>query len=152
MVLDQDHVAIVQHQPMAVEPCGDNGREVTGERIRDKIAASKQKGMWMGGWVPIGYDRKDRTLTSNETEAVTVRTIFDLFLKLKNVQRVQAELARLNLTTNPYATPRGRAVGGLSFARGHLYTFVVGPPNKATPDDIQALLDLRSNGFKVEPK
>src|SRR5437016_2201989 len=46
-------------------------REVTGERIRDKIAASKQKGMWMGGWVPLGYDRKDRTLTINETEART---------------------------------------------------------------------------------
>ncbi len=84
-------------------------REVTGERIRDKIAASKQEGMWMGGWVPIGYDRNDRTLTINETEALTVRTIFELFLKLKNVQRVQAELLRLNLTTKPYATPRGRA-------------------------------------------
>jgi hypothetical protein len=102
-------------------------REVTGERIRDKIAASKQKGMWMGGWVPIGYDRKDRTLTINETEAVTVRTIFDLFLKLKNVQQLQAELARLNLTTKPYATPRGRAVGGLSFARGHLYKILSNP-------------------------
>jgi site-specific DNA recombinase len=102
-------------------------REVTGERIRDKIAASKQKGMWMGGWVPLGYDRKDRTLTINETEAVTVRTIFDLFLKLKNVRRVQTELARLNLTTKPYATPRGRAVGGLSFARGHLYKILSNP-------------------------
>jgi DNA invertase Pin-like site-specific DNA recombinase len=102
-------------------------REVTGERIRDKIAASKQKGMWMGGWVPIGYDRKDRTLTINETEAVTVRTIFDLFVKLKNVQRVQAELVRLNLTTKPYVTPRGRAVGGLSFARGHLYKILSNP-------------------------
>jgi DNA invertase Pin-like site-specific DNA recombinase len=102
-------------------------REVTGERIRDKIAASKQKGMWMGGWVPIGYDRKDRTLTINETEAVTVRTIFDLFLKLKNVQRVQTGLVRLNLTTKPYATPRGRAVGGLSFARGHLYKILSNP-------------------------
>jgi site-specific DNA recombinase len=102
-------------------------REVTGERIRDKIAASKQKGMWMGGWVPIGYDRKDRTLAINETEALTVRTIFDLFLKLKNVQRVQTELVRLNLTTKPYATPRGRAVGGLSFARGHLYKILSNP-------------------------
>jgi site-specific DNA recombinase len=102
-------------------------REVTGERIRDKIAASKQKGMWMGGWVPLGYDRKDRTLTINETEAMTVRTIFDLFLKLKNVQRVQTELARLNLATKPYATPRGRAVGGLSFARGHLYKILSNP-------------------------
>jgi site-specific DNA recombinase len=102
-------------------------REVTGERIRDKIAASKQKGMWMGGWVPIGYDRKDRTLTINETEAVTVRTIFDLFLKLKNVQRVQTELVRLHLNTKPYATPRGRAVGGLSFARGHIYKILSNP-------------------------
>jgi site-specific DNA recombinase len=102
-------------------------REVTGERIRDKIAASKQKGMWMGGWVPIGYDRKDRTLTINETEAGTVRTIFDLFLKLKNVQRVQTELVHLKLTTKPYATPRGRAVGGLSFARGHLYKILSNP-------------------------
>jgi site-specific DNA recombinase len=102
-------------------------REVTGERIRDKIAASKQKGMWMGGWIPIGYDRKDRTLTINETEAVTVRTIFDLFLRLKNVRRVQAELVRLKLTTKPYATPRGRAVGGLSFARGHLYKILSNP-------------------------
>jgi site-specific DNA recombinase len=102
-------------------------REVTGERIRDKIAASKQKGMWMGGWVPIGYDRKDRTLTINETEAATVRTISDLFLKLKNVQRVQAELVRLNLTTKPYETPRGRAVGGLSFARGHIYKILSNP-------------------------
>jgi site-specific DNA recombinase len=64
-------------------------REVTGERIRDKIAASKQKGMWMGGWVPLGYDRKDRTLIINEAEAKTVRTIFDLFLKLNNVRAVQ---------------------------------------------------------------
>jgi hypothetical protein len=102
-------------------------REVTGERIRDKIAASKQKGMWMGGWVPIGYDRKDRTLTVNETEAVTVRTISDLFLKLKNVRRVQAELIRLNLTTKPYETPRGRAIGGLSFARGHIYKILSNP-------------------------
>jgi hypothetical protein len=102
-------------------------REVTGERIRDKIAASKQKGMWIGGWVPIGYDRKDRTLTIKETEAVTVRTIFDLFLKLKNVQQIRTELMRLNLTTKPYATPRGRAIGGLSFARGHIYKILSNP-------------------------
>ncbi len=102
-------------------------REVTGERIRDKIAASKQKDMWMGGWIPIGYDRKDRTLTINETEAPTVRTIFDLFLKFRNVRRVQTELVCLNLTTKPYATPRGRAVGGLSFARGHIYKILSNP-------------------------
>ena len=82
-------------------------REVTGERIRDKIAASKKKGMWMGGWVPLGFDRKDRTLTINEAEAKTVRTIFELFLKLKNVRDVQKELARLNLRTKRYSTPAG---------------------------------------------
>lgn len=81
----------------------------------------------MGGWVPIGYDRKDRTLTINETEAPTVRTIFDLFLKLRNVRQVQTELMRLNLTTKPYATPQGRAVGGLSFARGDIYKILSNP-------------------------
>src|SRR3984893_4880494 len=102
-------------------------REVTGERIRDKIAASKQKGMWMGGWVPIGYDRKDRTLTINKTEAVTVRAIFGLFLKLKNVRQVQAELARLKLTTKPYPISTGKVLGGLPFSRGHIYRILSNP-------------------------
>lgn len=102
-------------------------REVTGERIRDKIAASKQKGMWMGGWVPIGYDRKDRTLTVNEGEAKTVRTIFELFLKLKNVHKVQAELNRLRLTTKPYPISTGRVLGGLPFSRGHIYRILSNP-------------------------
>jgi site-specific DNA recombinase len=102
-------------------------REVTGERIRDKIAASKQKGMWMGGWVPLGYDRRDRTLAINETEAKTVRTIFDLFLKLKNVREVQAELSRLKLLTKPYTVQRGRATGSLPFARGHIYKILSNP-------------------------
>src|ERR1700742_4559575 len=96
-------------------------REVTGERIRDKIAASKQKGMWMGGWVPLGYDRKDRTLTINETEAKTIRTIFELFLKLKSVKKLQADLIRQKLTTKRYPTTSGKVLGGLSFFRGHLY-------------------------------
>jgi len=101
-------------------------REVTGERIRDKIAASKQKGMWMGGWVPIGYDRKDRTLTINDDEAKTVRTIFDLFLKLKNVRKVRAELARLKLTTKPYPISTGK-VSGAAFSRGHIYRILSNP-------------------------
>ncbi len=102
-------------------------REVTGERIRDKIAASKKKGMWMGGWVPIGFDRKDRTLTINEAEAKTVRAIFDLFLKLKNVREVQREMGRLNLRTKSYSVPRGRATGNLAFARGHIYRILSNP-------------------------
>jgi DNA invertase Pin-like site-specific DNA recombinase len=102
-------------------------REVTGERIRDKIAASKKKGMWMGGWVPLGYERRDRTLVVNDVEAQTIRTIFELFLRLKNVRKVQEELVRLKLRTKPYATKRGRAIGSLSFARGHIYKILSNP-------------------------
>lgn len=96
-------------------------REVTGERIRDKVAASKKKGMWMGGWVPIGYDLKDRALHVNEAEAKTVRTIFRLYLELGNVKSVQAELERRGLTTKPRATATGRMIGALPFRRGHIY-------------------------------
>src|SRR5258705_12742319 len=102
-------------------------REVTGERIRDKIAASKKKGLWMGGFVPIGYDRKDRTLTVNDDEAKTVRTIFKLFLKLKNVREVQVELGRLKLTTKPYPISTGKILGGLPFSRGHIYRILSNP-------------------------
>jgi site-specific DNA recombinase len=83
--------------------------------------------MWMGGWVPIGYDRKDRTLVINEDEAKTVRTIFELFLKLKNVREVQAELARLKLTTKPYPISTGKVLGGLPFSRGHIYRILSNP-------------------------
>src|SRR5215469_5344337 len=69
-------------------------REVTGERIRDKIAASKRKGMWMGGVPPLGYDLRERRLVVNKAEAETVRLIFRLYLELKTVRRVQEELGR----------------------------------------------------------
>jgi site-specific DNA recombinase len=62
-------------------------REVTGERIRDKIAASKKKGMWMGGLPSLGYDVKDRKLIVNETEAETVRHIFQRYVELKSVRK-----------------------------------------------------------------
>ncbi len=75
-------------------------REVTGERIRDKIAASKRKGMWMGGFVPLGYDAKDRSLVINEPEADIVRTVFRLYLEHGNVRRVKAEVDRLGLATS----------------------------------------------------
>ena len=57
-------------------------REVIGERIRDKVAASRKRGMWMGGWAPMGYDVKDRKLVINQTEAATVRQIFERFVEL----------------------------------------------------------------------
>src|ERR1017187_9438042 len=67
-------------------------REVTGERIRDKIAASKKKGMWMGGLPSLGYDIKDRKLVVNEEEAATVRHIYQRYLTLGNVRDLQSEL------------------------------------------------------------
>ena len=69
-------------------------REVTGERIRDKIAASKRKGLWMGGVVPLGYDTKDRKISVNEAEAAQVRSIFASYLRLGSLNLLMAELGR----------------------------------------------------------
>jgi len=96
-------------------------REVTGERIRDKIAASKKKGMWMGGQVPLGYDLEARKLIPHPTEAELVRKIFALYLKLGCVQKLLAELKRENIKTKTWVTKAGAPIGGASFARGHLY-------------------------------
>src|SRR5258708_12506377 len=77
--------------------------------------------------VKIGYDSKGLTLVVNEEEAKIVRTIFELFLKLRNVCKVQAELARLRLTTKPYPISTGKILGGLPFSRGHIYRILSNP-------------------------
>ena len=74
-------------------------REVTGERIRDKIAASKKKGMWMGGVVPLGYDLKERNLVVNQGEADTVRLLFRRYLELGTVRRLKEAADNLGLVT-----------------------------------------------------
>ena len=102
-------------------------REVTGERIRDKIAASKKKGMWMGGNVPLGYDASERTLVINPAEAETVRRIFALYRELGCVRRVKEEADRLGLRTKCSTTANGAERGGKSFSRGHLYTLLSNP-------------------------
>ncbi len=102
-------------------------REVTGERIRDKIAASKKKGMWMGGNVPLGYDASERTLVINPAEAETVRRIFALYLELGCVRRVKEEADRLGLRTKCSKTANGTERGGKAFSRGHLYTLLSNP-------------------------
>src|SRR5256886_8021542 len=79
-------------------------REVTGERIRDKIAASKKKGLWMGGFVPFGYRSKERTLLIYRDEAETVRMIFGRYLELGSVRKPEAELASRNLRTRAFVT------------------------------------------------
>ena len=102
-------------------------REVTGERIRDKIAASKKKGMWMGGNVPLGYDARERTLIINPAEAETVRRIFALYLELGCVRRVKEEADRLGLRTKCTKTRSGTERGGRPFSRGHIYGLLANP-------------------------
>ena len=99
-------------------------REVTGERIRDKFAASKKRGMWMGGNIPLGYDLKDRKLVVNDKEAETVRTIFGLYAELGAVLKVKAEIDRLKLRTKLHTSESGVTRGGLPFRVGHLYTIL----------------------------
>src|SRR5690348_13430915 len=96
-------------------------REVTGERIRDKIAASKRKGMWMGGNLPLGYDLMDRQLVINEGEAETVRYIFQRYLELGTVSALQAELRRQGIVSKAWVSGSGRRRGGLGYSRGALY-------------------------------
>jgi site-specific DNA recombinase len=102
-------------------------REVTGERIRDKIAASKRKGMWMGGLVPMGYDVRDRHLVVNQAEAATVREIFRCYLELGSVRLLKAELDRRGLRSKVRTANNGLRSGGNSFYRGALYTVLRNP-------------------------
>src|SRR5438874_11881428 len=102
-------------------------REVTGERIRDKIAASKKKGMWMGGNVPLGYDADERALVINPAEAETVRRIFGLYRELGSVRRVKEEADRLGLRTKRSTTAKGAERGGIPFSRGHIYRLLSTP-------------------------
>ncbi len=102
-------------------------REVTGERIRDKIAASKRKGMWMGGYVPLGYDLRDRKVVINEAEAKTVREIFKLYLELGSVRLLKDELARRGIISKLRTSKGGIRTGGQPFFRGALYAILSNP-------------------------
>jgi site-specific DNA recombinase len=93
-------------------------REVTGERIRDKIAASKQKGLWMGGVVPLGYRVEDRKLHVVEEEAAIVRLIFDVYLAHGSVRSVQKELKDRNIRSRERLLATGRKIGGIYFTNG----------------------------------
>jgi DNA invertase Pin-like site-specific DNA recombinase len=95
-------------------------REVTSERIRDKIAASKRKGLWVGGVVPLGYQAKDRKITIVESEARAVRHIFKRYLELGSLKLLLPDLKRSGITTRVRRLADGRTVGGIPFARGAL--------------------------------
>src|ERR1700756_2768294 len=102
-------------------------REVTGERIRDKIAASKQKGMWMGGTVPLGYDVRENCLMVNPKEAATVRLIFQLYIELRSVRQVRDELDRRSIVSKQRVSKSGSRAGGVRFGRGALYQMLANP-------------------------
>jgi len=95
-------------------------REVSAERVRDKIAASRKKGMWMGGSVALGYDVRDKRYVINPEEAKTVRTLFDLYLQLRSVRALQTELKLRGLRTK-HRISKGKDAGGVVFTRGHIY-------------------------------
>jgi len=89
-------------------------REVIGERIRDKFAASRKKGIWMGGWAPLGYDIKDRKLFVNKAEAASVRTIFQQFCRIGSMTKLLPVLARDGIT----------AKSGKPIDKGYLYRVI----------------------------
>lgn len=102
-------------------------REVTAERIRDKIAASKKKGMWMGGPLPLGYDKSEAGLVINPDEARTVRSIFDAYLRLGCVRKLKAFADNNDLRTKRQVFRSGRESGGVLFSRGRLYHLLANP-------------------------
>ncbi|HEY0012117.1 MAG TPA: recombinase family protein [Allosphingosinicella sp.] len=124
-------------------------REVTGERIRDKIAASKAKGMWMGGVVPLGYDVRERRLVANDTEAAVVRTIYERYVELGSMGDLADELARRGVVSKSRQYRDGRAVGGQAFTRGalahliknHVYVGEVAHRGNIYPGEHSAIID-----------
>ena len=102
-------------------------REVTAERIRDKIAASKAKGMWMGGTPPLGYAPDGRTLRIVEEHSELIRDIFCRYLRTGNVRLVKDQLDEEGITVPERSTSTGRSMGGVPFTRGQIYKILANP-------------------------
>src|SRR6202049_4739759 len=102
-------------------------REVIGERIRDKVAASKRKGIWMGGVLPLGYDVRERKLVVNHDEAQTVRGIFERYLELGSVRLLGNDLRQRGIVSSAKVSRNGNARGGKQFSRGALYHLLSNP-------------------------
>ena len=102
-------------------------REVTGERIRDKIAASKKKGMWMGGVVPLGYRVEGRALHIVEDHAEIVRSLFRRYLEAGSVVRLKQQLDREGFRIPVRIDGTGRSTGGGPISRGHIYKILSNP-------------------------
>ena len=102
-------------------------REVTSERIRDKIAASKAKGMWQGGRAPFGFDIENRRLITNVDDAPIAKQIFELYLELGSVRALEAELKSRGIKSRERISEKGRTYGGQYFGRGALYGLLSNP-------------------------
>ena len=109
-------------------------REVTGERIRDKIAASKKKGIWMGGVVPLGYRVEHRALHAVEEHADLVRDLFRRYLEIGSVVRLKVALDDANVRLPIRTGGGGKTTGGGLISRGHLYKILVEPDLSRSAD------------------
>ena len=145
-------------------------RELSSERVRDKIAASRRKGKWTGGTVPLGYDAKDKKLVVNKAEAEVVRTIFRRYLDLQSFSKLVADLDRRGIVTKKRATRVAKYNGAIPFTYGPLAYFLKNRiylgemhhggkwfegeheaiVDQATFDRVQQLLATKSNGRKVK--
>jgi DNA invertase Pin-like site-specific DNA recombinase len=145
-------------------------RELSSERVRDKIAASRRKGKWTGGTVPLGYEARDKKLVVNKTEVETVRTIFRRYLELQSFSKLVADLDRRGIVTKRRNTNVAKYNGGISFTYGPLAYFLKnrvyvgevhhggkwfegeheGIIDRAAFDQVQQLLATKSNGRKVK--
>jgi site-specific DNA recombinase len=145
-------------------------RELSSERVRDKIAASRRKGKWTGGTVPLGYESREKKLVINKTEAETVRIIFRRYLELGSFSRLVADLDRRGIVTKRRNTKVAKYNGGISFTYGPLAYFLknrvyVGEVHhggkwfkgehepiidRRTFESVQALLKANSHGRKVK--
>ena len=141
-------------------------REVTGERIRDKIAAAKKKGLWMGGNPPLGYDVKNKELVVNEAEAETVRYIFRQYREIESVRELRSQLAAEGVTSKRRIMRDGSIAGNKPINRGALYYLLqnrlylgeIVHKEKSYPgkheaivdealwDEVQAILAANTNG------
>ena len=102
-------------------------REVIGERIRDKIAASKRKGMWVGGGLPMGYEVRERRLVVNHSQAQTVRQIFERYLELGSVRVLKRDFDQRGIVSGLKISKSGKQRGGKPFSRGALYHLLSNP-------------------------
>jgi site-specific DNA recombinase len=145
-------------------------RELSSERVRDKIAASRRKGKWTGGTVPLGYEARDKKLVINKAEAETVRTIFRLYLELKSFGKLVAELDRRGIVTKRRDTKVAKYNGAIPFTYGPLAYLLknrvyIGEVHhggkwfegeqkaildRQTFERVQVLLKTNANGSKVE--